>query len=127
MYSLSIFLNGHHRGHGAIRLSDDVKRPAFKIVAAENPLVAFESLFIGPLVALAKIPPVAAVVTVEDLKQRILPQTFRSRGSVDLPEGKARFHEAVWHGEGGSENGGFQVSPSGDLRPYGDGSDESTV
>lgn len=57
--SLSVFLNAHHRSRGAICLGDDVKRPAVEIVAAENPRVDFERLFIGTLVTLAKIPPVA--------------------------------------------------------------------
>jgi hypothetical protein len=58
-----------------------------------------EGLFVGLLVTLAEIPPVAAVVTVENLQQLILRQPFCGFGGrEDLPEGKAWFHEAVGHG-----------------------------
>ena len=94
----SVFLNPHHGRHGAVCLGHDVKRTALEIVAAEYALTVFQGVLVGLLVSVAEIAPVSAVVTVEDLEQRIFRQTFRRPGGgVDLPEGKARFHEAVGH------------------------------
>ena len=62
--------------------------------------ISSECLFVGLLAAVIEILPLAAVVTVEELKQRILRQTFRSRGGrLHIPERKSRFNEAVGMGE----------------------------
>ena len=96
--ALSVFLDAHHGRRRAVGLGNDVEGAALKVVAAENALVGLKSLFVGPLVALAKIPPVAAVVTVENLVQILFHQPLRRPGGgVDLPQRKARFHEAVGH------------------------------